>query len=266
MLPEKEKNDNQEKETTTMPIMEHIRELRRRLIKCILFFVAAFFISYSFASNILNILINPLAQIMAKNGGTNRMIYTNLTEGFFTYLKIGSFGAICLSFPFFIWHIWQFIAPGLYKNEKRAVLPFIIASPVLFIMGALLVYFMIIPMAWSFLMGFQSSFGQTVLPIQLEARISEYLSLIMTLIMAFGLCFQMPVFLVLLAYAGIITPESLIKFRKYAIVLIFFVAAVVTPPDIISQVGLAIPLIMLYEITIKASAIVIKNKEQVQHV
>lgn len=232
---------------TPMPLLEHLIELRRRLMYAALGFALAFALCYWVSLDIYDFLMRPLARVMTEVGGTQRMIYTALTEGFFTQVKVAAFGAMFISFPIVAAQLWLFVAPGLYRNEKRALLPFLVASPILFVLGAMLVYFLIIPMAWKFLLGFQTGAGQTVLPIQLEARVGEYLSLIMTLIFAFGVSFQLPVLLTLLARVGLIEAEQLASKRRYAVVVAFIVGAVLTPPDVISQIGLAVPLILLYE-------------------
>jgi sec-independent protein translocase protein TatC len=184
------------------------------------------------------------------DNGSQRLIYTGLTEAFFTYMKVAFFAGIFLTFPVLLTQLWMFIAPGLYKKEKRAFLPFLMATPILFFLGGACVYYVVLPMAWPFFLSFQTSGADTVLPIQLEARVSEYLDLIMTLIFAFGLCFQLPVLLTLLGRAGIITAEWLGRMRKYAVIVVFVMAAFLTPPDVISQVMLALPILALYEISI----------------
>ncbi|WP_299442878.1 twin-arginine translocase subunit TatC [uncultured Rhodospira sp.] len=233
-----------------MSLVEHLTELRTRLLWSAVAFVVAFFLCYGLAQHIYNFLMQPLASIMQEVGGSQRMIYTALTEAFFTYVAVAAFGAIVLTFPMIATQVWLFIAPGLYKHEKKALLPFLFASPVLFLTGAALVYYLVMPLAWRFLLGFQTSGAETVLPIELEAKVGEYLGLVMRLILAFGFCFQMPVALTLMARVGIVSSKTLAGVRKYAIVAVFVLAAIVTPPDIISQVGLALPLILLYEASI----------------
>ncbi|AGH97381.1 twin-arginine translocase subunit TatC [Micavibrio aeruginosavorus] len=242
-------SEQMEPDHNPKPLVEHLVELRNRLMWCFLAVIAGTGFCYFFVQDIYGFLVRPLADAMG-DGDTQRLIYTNLTEAFFTYIKISFFGGLFLMFPVLAVQIWGFIAPGLYGRERRAFLPYLVATPVLFITGAALVYYFIMPLAWRFFLGFQSTGAETALPIQLEARVSEYLDLVMVLMFAFGLCFQLPVLLSLMARAGLITAETLASRRKYAIVVIFVAAAVLTPPDIISQVGLAIPLIGLYEMSI----------------
>tara|TARA_R110000868_G_scaffold92100_3_gene255242 strand:- start:19352 stop:20344 length:993 start_codon:yes stop_codon:yes gene_type:complete len=230
-----------------MPIMEHLIELRNRLTWSVLALFITFGICYFFVEDIYGFLVQPLADIM---GPDRRMIYTALTEVFFTYVKVSFFAACFVSAPVFLAQLWAFVAPGLYKNERSAFYPFLFATPVLFLAGGALVYYLIMPLAWKFFLSFESAGGASGLAIQLEAKVGEYLSLVMKLIFAFGLCFQLPVLLTLMARAGIVTADSLAKRRKYAVVIAFVFAAVLTPPDLISQVGLAIPIVILYEISI----------------
>ena len=190
----------------------------------------------------------PLGAILAERGADRGMIYTSMTEGFFTHMKVSAFAAAFICFPVFSGQLWAFVAPGLYKHEKQAFFPFLIATPVLFLLGATLVYEVIMPMAWKFFISFEGMEGG--IAIRLEAKIGEYLSLVMSLIFAFGLAFQMPVLLTLLARVGIISAEGLKEKRRFAIVGVFIFAAIVTPPDVLSQISLAIPMVLLYEISI----------------
>ena len=230
-------------------LLHHLVELRKRLLWSVVAMFAGMCVCYLFVEDIYGFLVRPLANAMGPED-SQRLIYTGLTEAFFTYLKVSFFAGMFLAFPVIACQIWKFLAPGLYKNEKGAFLPFLIATPVLFFVGAALVYYFLMPIAWHFFLSFQSDGVVTSLPIELEARVGEYLDLVMLLIFSFGLCFQLPVLLVLLGRAGLVTPEQLAKGRRYAIVMAFVVAAVLTPPDILSQFALAVPIILLYEISI----------------
>jgi sec-independent protein translocase protein TatC len=242
------------------PLLAHLIELRNRLIWSMLAVLAAFCVCYYFANEIYALLVRPLA--IQEGEETRRMIYTGLAEAFIAYIKLSLWAAVFVSFPFIAFQIWRFVAPGLYQHEKKAFLPFLFASPILFLLGAALAYFFVIPVAWHFFLSFQSDGGTGGLPIQLEARVGEYLSLTMTFIMAFGLSFQLPVLMVLLVRVGVLSVEQLVKARRYAIVGIFIIAAVLTPPDVLSQFMLAIPLMILYEIAILASRLVEKERAQ----
>tara|TARA_B100000287_G_scaffold426192_1_gene473698 strand:- start:496 stop:1257 length:762 start_codon:yes stop_codon:yes gene_type:complete len=228
----------------------HFIELRSRIINSLIFIFIIFVIGYIFAENIYNFLVDPYAQAVKDDGIDRRLIFTALHETFVTYLKLAFFAAIFLGSPILLTQIWKFVAPGLYKNEKKALLPYLIATPILFLLGGMLVYYLVMPLAIKFFLSFETSAQLNTLPIQLEAKVNEYLSLIMRLIFAFGLSFQLPVLLNLLARVGAIDSKYLQERRKYFIVIIFAAAAVLTPPDPITQIGLAIPLLILYELSI----------------
>ena len=227
-------------------VSEHLIELRSRLLKSIIFLIITFIVCYIFSDKIYNFLVDPYAQAVKDDGNNRRLIFTALHETFLTYLKLAFFAAFFFSCPLILMQIWKFIAPGLYKDEKLALLPFLIATPVLFLLGGMLVYYLIMPLAIKFFLSFETAAINGSLPIQLEAKVNEYLSLVMRLILAFGISFQLPVFLTLLAKVGFITSEYLKTRRKYVVIIIFSMAAILTPPDPITQIGLALPLLLLY--------------------
>ncbi len=231
------------------PLLEHLIELRIRLIYSLLALIASMAVCYPFASPLFQFLTAPLWHAMGEEEG-RRMIYTGLTEAFLTYLKVTFFAGFVLAFPFILWQAWVFVAPGLYDREKKPIWPFLALSPFLFLAGACLAYYVVCPWAWHFFLSFEMPTSPHTLSLQLEARMGEYLTLILKLIMAFGLCFQLPLILVGLVQLGFLTLESLKRNRKYAFLSIVIVAALITPPDIISPLSLIIPLYTLYEISI----------------
>ena len=230
--------------------ISHLTELRRRLISSLIFLAVLFIICYIFSDHIYGFLVEPYSNAVKDDNVERRLIFTALQETFLTYLKVSFFAAFFATSPFILIQIWKFIAPGLYKHEKKAIMPYLVLTPILFLLGGMLVYYLIMPLAIKFFLSFESVGLSTNLPIQLEAKVNEYLSLVMKLIFAFGLSFQLPIVLSLLARVGFIDAKFLKERRKYVVVIIFAAAAILTPPDPITQIGLAVPLLLLYELSI----------------
>lgn len=250
-------------EDKPQPLIEHLMELRKRLMWSIGAFFVAFIVCFVFAKHLFNALVFPYKwAVMWAHLDVSKaqLIYTAPQEFFFTQVKVAMFGGLVIAFPIIAAQIYKFVAPGLYKNERAAFLPFLIASPVLFLMGASLVYFFFTPMVMWFFLTMQQAPGEGDVAISLLPKVSEYLSLIMTLVFSFGLVFQLPVITTLLARVGLLTSDWLREKRKFAIVLAFVVAAVLTPPDPMSQIGLALPTIILYEISIYAARLVERQR------
>ncbi len=241
-------------DATRAPLMEHLVELRKRLVYAMISFGLCFGACFYFATPIFNFLIKPL------HATTNHLIYTALTEVFFTNVKIAMFGGACLAFPIIAWQLWAFIAPGLYRHEKRAFLPFLMWTPVMFLMGASFVYYIMLPFAIRFFGGYQVPVTAGTMGIELQAKVGDYLDFVMTLMFAFGLTFQLPVLLSLLGKVGIVSVKALKDMRRYAYVGLFAVAAVFTPPDAISMMSLAVPLVALYEVSVISVMLIERNR------
>ncbi len=242
--------------------ISHLTELRKRLINSFIFLILLFVICYFFSDYIYGFLVDPYAQAVKDDNIERRLIFTALQETFLTYLKVSFFAAFFITSPFILIQIWKFIAPGLYNHEKKAIIPYLVLTPILFLLGGMLVYYLVMPLAIKFFLSFESSGLSTNLPIQLEAKVNEYLSLVMKLIFAFGLSFQLPIVLSLLARIGVVNATFLKERRKYVIVIIFAAAAILTPPDPITQIGLAIPLLILYELSIFSVNIIEKKTKE----
>ena len=251
------KNENLKEDT----ISNHLTELRSRLINSFIFLFCAFILCYFFADDIYSFLVKPYSDAVKNDGQDRRLIFTAMHEAFITYLRVAFFTAFFISSPIILTQIWKFIAPGLYKNEKSALLPYLIATPLLFLLGGILVYYLVMPLAIKFFLTFETIENVNGLPIELEAKVNEYLSLIMRLIFAFGISFQMPVILSLLARVGFVDSNFLKQRRKYVVVMIFVLAAILTPPDPITQIGLGIPILILYELSIVAVSVIEKKRD-----
>ncbi len=248
-------------EERRMPLIDHLIELRRRLFHSLIALLITFLICFYFANPIFDFLVEPLAALW-EGEEERRLIYTALHEKFFTNIKVAFFAALFFSFPLVASQVWLFVAPGLYRNEKMAFLPFLVATPILFLLGAAMVYYIVMPVAWQFFASFQQFGAEGALPIELLPKVGEYLSLVMRLIFAFGISFELPVLITLLARVGLATSDGLKSKRRYAIVLAFVAAAILTPPDPLSQVSLAVPIVLLYEISILCARMVEKKYEK----
>ncbi len=258
-------SEKDEIDKSAAPLMEHLIELRRRLMWSIGGFFVAFLFCFFFAKQLFNLLVIPFkwaTQWAGLDPHKVELIYTAPQEFFFTQVKLAMFGGMVIAFPLIATQIYKFIAPGLYKNERNAFLPFLIASPILFLMGASLVYFFFTPMVMWFFLAMQQAGTDDQVQISLLPKVSEYLSLIMTLIFSFGLVFQLPVVTSLMTRVGMLSSEALVEKRKWAIVIAFVVAAILTPPDPISQIGLAVPTILLYEVSIWSARLIERSKER----
>jgi sec-independent protein translocase protein TatC len=247
-------------EASRAPLLDHLIELRSRLIRAMIAIVIAFIVCFFFAKHIYNFLLIPYVWAAGSAHEIPRLIYTAPQEYFLTQMKVALFGAIFVAFPVIATQIYKFVAPGLYKNERDSFVPYLVATPLLFILGACVVFFVLMPLAMRFFLSLEQQGGNGQAAIELLPKVNEYLSLIMTLVLAFGAVFQLPVILTLLARIGIVSSEMLKKQRRYAIVLAFIVAAVLTPPDIISQISLALPTILLYEASIYSVRIVERRR------
>lgn len=239
---------------------EHFAELRKRVIFCFLFFCVIFGLCYYFKESIYRFLLSPLIEVTKDNDDFS-LIYTDLTEAFFVYLKVAIMSAFLFSSPVFIWQFYMFLAPGLYKSERAVLLPYLIATPVLFTTGATIVYYYIFPLAWKFFITFENSGKSFGIPIEFMPSVSEYLDLVIQFMFAFGTAFQIPVILTLMVRVGLLTTQSLSNRRRIAIVIIFIIAAILTPPDVLSQIGLAIPMLILYELSILICRYIEKKKD-----
>ncbi len=248
--------------TEATPLISHLLELRRRLMRAVLVWMLATGLCYAFAQDIYQFLLQPLADAFGADDA-HKLIATSLTETFVTYIKLAMWGGFFLSFPYVASEVYLFLAPGLYKRERRVLAPYLVAAPLLFFAGAALAYYFIMPKAWQFFVSFEIPKTEGGLPLVVEAKVSEYLALVMHIVLAFGLSFQMPIILTLLVRTGLLKTELLSKGRRYAVVILITLAAIITPPDILSQILLFIPLYGLYELSIIACRAIENGREVV---
>jgi sec-independent protein translocase protein TatC len=253
-------SDHDEIEASRAPLMDHLIELRGRLVRALIAILIAFVLCFYFAKDIYNFLLIPYVWAAGNKHEIPKLIYTAPQEYFITQMKVALFGAIFIAFPVIATQIYKFVAPGLYKNERESFVPYLVATPILFVVGACMVFFVLMPLAMRFFLSLEQAGGNGQAAIELLPKVNEYLSLTMALVLAFGAVFQLPVILTLLARIGIVSSEMLKSYRRYAIVLAFILAAVLTPPDIISQVSLALPTLVLYEASIISVRMVEKRR------
>ncbi len=262
-------SNTDEIDDTAAPLIEHLTELRSRLIHCVVAFLVGMVICFTVATPIFNFLTAPLCQVLAERGQDCGLIFISPQEGFFVAIKVSLLGGLILSFPYLAMQMWRFVAPGLYKNEKGAFLPFLVASPFMFMLGASFAFYVVTPLAYDFFLGFQQfgaegeavAEGTAPLSVVFQGSAQEYLNLTIKFIVAFGLCFQLPVLLTLMGKVGLVSAEGLGGVRKYAVVAILILAALVTPPDVITQVILFVVVYGLYEVSILLVARVEKKRE-----